>query len=41
MNAMTWDIHNVLAVPASGLQSVREEILAFVDQFVEDSTRVH
>jgi hypothetical protein len=41
VNAMTWDIHNVLAVPTSGLQSVREEILMFVDRFVEDWTGVH
>jgi hypothetical protein len=41
VNAMTWDIHNVLAVPAAGLQSVRAEVLTFVDQFVEDWTRVH
>ena len=41
VNAMTWDIHNVLAVPASDLQSVRAEVLTFIDQFVADWTRVH
>ena len=41
VNAMTWDVHNVLAVPTSGLQSVRAEVLTFIDQFVEDWTRVH
>jgi len=41
VNAMTWDAHNVLAVPASGLQEIRAEVVAFVDQFVEDWTSVH
>jgi len=41
VNAMTWDVHNVLGVPASDLQAVRAEVAAFVDRFVEDWARVH
>jgi hypothetical protein len=41
VNAMTWDAQNVLGVPASALQTVRAEVLMFVDQFVEDWAAVH
>jgi hypothetical protein len=41
VNAMTWDMQNVVGVPAPGLQSVRAEVLTFVDQFVEDWAAVH
>jgi hypothetical protein len=41
VNAMTWDAHNVLVVPVSGLRTVRAEIQAFVKQFVQDWTSVH
>ena len=41
VNAMTWDAHNVLVVQASDLDSVRAEVLTFIDLFVDDWTRVH
>jgi hypothetical protein len=41
VNAMTWDAGNVLGVPASGLQTVRAEVLTFIDQFVADWAAVH
>lgn len=41
VNAMTWDAHNVLSVPASDLRSVRAEIGRFVDEFVTDWAAVH
>ncbi|HVH25288.1 MAG TPA: hypothetical protein VM818_00965 [Vicinamibacterales bacterium] len=41
VNAMTWDAQNVLGVPASALQTVRAEVLTFVDQFVKDWAAVH
>lgn len=41
VNAMTWDSHNVVAVPPDGLAAVGEEIGLSVDRFVRDwkSTR--
>jgi hypothetical protein len=41
VNAMSWDMHNLLVTPLAGLQAVREEVLTFIDRFVEDWTRVH
>jgi len=41
VNAMTWDVQNVLGVRESAAQSVRAEVLTFVDQFVEDWASVH
>lgn len=41
VNAMTWDMGDVLGVPASELPRVRSEIQSLVDRFVEDWTRVH
>lgn len=41
VNAMTWDAQNVLGVPTSALQTVRAEVLTFVDQFAEDWAAVH
>jgi hypothetical protein len=36
VNAMTWDAHNVLSVPAVALLRVREEIQDYVDTFIQD-----
>jgi hypothetical protein len=36
VNAMTWESHNVVAVPPDGLPAVREEIGSYVDGFVRD-----
>jgi hypothetical protein len=41
VNAMTWDAQNVLGVSASALQTIRAEVLTFVDQFVQDWAAVH
>jgi hypothetical protein len=41
VNAMTWDLHNVIGVPAADLGAVRGEIEAYVDRFIEDWTAVH
>jgi hypothetical protein len=41
VDAMTWDAHNVLAVPTTELPAVRTELLEFVDQFISDWNRVH
>ena len=41
VNAMTWGLHNILAVPDSELPAIRAEIVAFVDQFAEDWASVH
>ena len=41
VNAMTWDAHNVLSVPTSGLQALRTEIQSYVDLFVSDWMAVH
>ncbi len=41
VNAMTWDAHNVLAVPAGSLRAVRDEILDYVDLFIEDWAAAH
>jgi hypothetical protein len=41
VDAMTWNAHNVYAVPAAELPAVRAEILAFADQFISDWKRVH
>ena len=41
VNAMTWDVHNVLSVPTSGFDSLRTEIYAYVDMFISDWLAVH
>jgi hypothetical protein len=41
VNAMTWDAHNVLAVPAGSLGAVRDEILDYVDLFIKDWLAAH
>jgi hypothetical protein len=41
VNAMTWDKQNVVGIPAAALPSVRDEVLTFIDQFVEDWAAVH
>jgi hypothetical protein len=41
VDAMTWDAHNILAVPTAELPAVRTELLEFVDQFISDWNRVH
>jgi hypothetical protein len=41
VNAMTWDAHNLLVVPAAGLRGVIGEIGAYVDRFVSDWIAVH
>lgn len=41
VNAMTWDAHNVVAVPSGGLPEVRNEILSYVDLFVRDWLSTH
>ena len=41
VDAMTWDAHNVLVVPPSGVGDLRAEIRAYVEQFIEDWTAVH
>jgi hypothetical protein len=41
VDAMTWDSHAVVHVPAKGLRSVRAAIAEHVDRFVKDWTAVH
>ena len=41
VDATTWDMQNLYVAPADELQSMRAEVVTFVDQFVEDWTRVH
>ncbi len=41
VNAMSWDAHNVLVVPAKELRSVLDEIQEYVDQFIADWAKVH
>jgi hypothetical protein len=41
VNAMTWDAHNVIAVPTARLGDARAEILDFVDLFISDWMAVH
>jgi hypothetical protein len=41
VNAMTWEAENVFRVPTAAVQTVGAEVLAFVDQFVEDWAAVH
>lgn len=41
VNAMTWDVHNVLSVPTSGFDSLRLEIHSYVDMFISDWLAVH
>jgi hypothetical protein len=41
VNAMTWDMHNVVAVPTESLQLVLAEIQECVDQFIRDWRAVH
>ena len=41
VDAMTWDAHDVLAVPIGQVTSVRESIQRYVDQFIRDWTAVH
>jgi hypothetical protein len=36
VNAMTWDAHNVVGVPAASLPDVQEEVREYVDQFLAD-----
>lgn len=36
VNAMTWEVHNLLVVPAAELGAVRQEIESYVDRFIED-----
>lgn len=40
VNAMTWDAHNVLGIPAGQLAAVTTEIETYVDRFIEDWTAV-
>jgi len=41
VDAMTWDAHDVLAVPIGQVTSVRESIQRYVDMFVRDWMAVH
>jgi len=41
VDAMTWDSHTVVGVPAGELASVRDEIGEHIDRFVSDWTAVH
>lgn len=41
VNAMTWDAHNIVVVPMTGLREVRSEILRYVDTFVRDWASTH
>ena len=41
VDAMTWDAHDVLAVPIGKVERVRESIQEYVDQFIRDWTAVH
>ena len=41
VNAMTWDVHNVVDVPANALESVHTEIRHYVDLFIDDWAAVH
>lgn len=41
VNAMTWDSHGVVLVPAKELRSVRAAVAEHVDRFVRDWVAVH
>ena len=41
VNAMTWDAHNVLSVPAGGFERLHAEIQRYVDLFIDDWIAVH
>ena len=41
VNAMTWDSHSVISVPAANLQAARPAVRAQVDRFIEDWQAVH
>lgn len=41
VDAMTWETQNILGAQASELPGVRDEVLAYVDRFVEDWAAVH
>jgi hypothetical protein len=41
INAMTWDQHSVVFVPAGGAQVLRDEVQTAVDTFVKDWQAVH
>lgn len=41
VDAVTWDAHNVVAAAAAALPALEDEILGYVDLFVEDWQAVH
>jgi hypothetical protein len=41
VDAMTWDQHSIVSVPAADLQAVRAAVRAHVDVFIEDWLSVH
>ena len=41
VDAMTWDAHDVVAVPIGKVEGVRESIHEYVDQFIRDWIAVH
>jgi hypothetical protein len=41
VNAMTWDTHNIIGVPAKQLRNARAEVLDYVDLFISDWAAVH
>lgn len=41
VNAMTWDAHNVVAVPVGRLDDLRQELRQYVALFIEDWAAVH
>ena len=41
VDAVTWDAHNVLALPAGDLSGLRQELGLFVEQFIDDWQAVH
>jgi hypothetical protein len=41
VDAMTWDAHDVVGVPAGDVSDLDAEIQPFVDQLIKDWTAVH
>ncbi len=41
VNAMTWDMENLISLPAGRFQEVRTELRDYVDRFIQDWLAVH